>query len=238
MATGNFVSYLRVSTAQQGKSGLGLSAQRAAVDSYLNGGEWDLLEEFVEVESGKRKDRPQLAAALNACRATGSTLVVAKLDRLARNVSFISQLLDSGVKFIAVDLPNADRFMFHILASVAEKEAAMISQRTRDALAQAKVKAIAEGRGWTRPNNLTEAAKKAGGSRSGEIRKAKAVEHAASILDEILKLKKEGNSLRTIAAKLTEGKRLTPSRKSTEWKATMVKRIIDNAANQKQKAGR
>src|SRR6195952_1120642 len=119
MAKSRFVSYLRVSTARQGTSGLGLEAQRAAVAGFLNGGDWALVEEVLEVESGKRNDRPALATALKLCRKHRATLVIAKLDRLARNVAFISNLMESGVEFVAVDMPQANRFVVHILAAVA-----------------------------------------------------------------------------------------------------------------------
>ena len=133
-----FVSYLRVSTARQGASGLGLEAQRAAVAAHLNGSDWTLLREIVEVESGKRNDRPALAEALRLCGQQKATLVIAKLDRLARNVHFISGLMESGVEFLAVDMPSANRFVVHILAAVAEQEAEAISKRTKAALAAAK----------------------------------------------------------------------------------------------------
>ena len=138
MATGRFVSYLRVSTQRQGQSGLGLEAQRHAVDSYLNGGSWELLAEFVETESGRKNDRPQLAAAMETCRRHKATLVIAKLDRLSRNAAFLLGLRDSKVDFVACDMPQADRFTVGILALVAEREAEMISQRTKAALAAAK----------------------------------------------------------------------------------------------------
>src|SRR4051812_19571383 len=145
MAEGRFISYLRVSTAQQGRSGLGLEAQRQAVADFLNGGRWELIGEFVEVESGKRADRPQLEAAMAACRVHRATLVVAKLDRLARNVAFVSKLMESGVEFVATDMPAANRLTVHILAAVAEAEAKMISARTKAALAAAKDRRKAEG---------------------------------------------------------------------------------------------
>lgn len=138
MAEGRFIAYYRVSTAKQGQSGIGLEGQRQAVSGYLNGGTWKLCAEYTEVESGKRADRPQLAAALAACRAHRATLVVAKLDRLARNVAFVSALMDSGVDFVATDMPAANRLTVHILAAVAEAEAAMISARTKAALASSK----------------------------------------------------------------------------------------------------
>ena len=107
MAQSKFVAYYRVSTAKQGRSGLGLEAQQDAVRSYLNGGSWQLVAEVVE--SGKRNDRPELDRALGLCRLYGATLVVAKLDRLARNVAFISKLMESGIDFVAVDFPQANR---------------------------------------------------------------------------------------------------------------------------------
>ena len=131
MAKSRFVSYLRVSTARQGTSGLGLEAQRAAVAGFLSDRDWTLVEEVVEVESGKRNDRPALATALKLCRKHRATLVIAKLDRLARNVAFISNLMESGVEFVAVDMPQANRFVVHILAAVAEQEAEAISNRTK-----------------------------------------------------------------------------------------------------------
>src|SRR5688572_18826794 len=122
MANGEHVAYYRVSTAQQGRSGLGLEAQRSAVMEYLNGGSWKLAGEFVEVESGKRDDRPELMKALALCELTGATLVVAKLDRLSRNVAFLATLQESGVPFVAADMPQANELTIHILAAVAQAE--------------------------------------------------------------------------------------------------------------------
>src|SRR5687768_4437449 len=102
MAEGKFIAYYRVSTDRQGKSGLGLDAQRTAVTDYLNGGNWKLVAEFVEVESGRKSDRPELLKALAACHRQGATLVIAKLDRLSRNVAFVSNLMEAGVDFVAV----------------------------------------------------------------------------------------------------------------------------------------
>lgn len=137
-----FVSYLRVSTARQGASGLGLEAQRSAVQAYLVSGGHQLAAEFVEVESGKRDDRPQLAAALAACRLHRATLVIAKLDRLARNVRFIAGIMDSGVDFLACDMPHANRLTLHLMAAMAEHEAMAISERTKAALAAAKARGV------------------------------------------------------------------------------------------------
>src|SRR6185369_13986627 len=140
MASGKWVAYYRVSTAKQGASGLGLDAQRSAVTDYLDGGNWQLAAEFVEVESGRKNDRPELAKALATCRRTGAALIIAKLDRLARNVAFVSNLMEAGVEFTAVDFPTANRLTIHILAAVAEHEREMISARTKAALAAAKAR--------------------------------------------------------------------------------------------------
>ena len=135
---GKFVSYLRVSTKRQGESGLRLEAQRAAVETWLNGGSWQLVEEHVEVESGKRDDnRPALAKAFEACKVYDAKLVIAKLDRLSRDAHFLLGLQKAGVEFIAVDMPHANRLTVGIMALVAEQEREAISQRTKAALAAA-----------------------------------------------------------------------------------------------------
>ena len=139
---GKFVSYLRVSTDKQGQTGYGVDAQRAAVASYLNGGDWQLLGEFVEVESGKRNDRPELEKALAACRKQKAKLVIAKLDRLARNVALIANLMDGKVDFVCCDMPQANRLTIHVLAAVAEHEREMISDRTKAGLAAAKARGV------------------------------------------------------------------------------------------------
>src|ERR1700722_20045985 len=142
MANGKFVAYYRVSTVKQGESGLGLEAQQKAVRDYLNGGHWKLIDEVTEVESGKRNDRPALARALALCRLHKATLIIAKLDRLARNVNFISNLMESTVEFTAVDFQTANRLTVHILAAVAEHEAQAISTRTREALRAARARGV------------------------------------------------------------------------------------------------
>jgi len=142
---GRFVSYYRVSTDKQGKSGLGLDAQRRAVQQYLNGGTWSLIGEFTEIESGKRNERPELAKALAACKRQKAKLVIAKLDRLSRNLAFIATLMDSGVEFIAVDNPHANKLTVHILAAVAQHEREVIAQRTKDALQAAKARGVVLG---------------------------------------------------------------------------------------------
>jgi DNA invertase Pin-like site-specific DNA recombinase len=136
------VTYVRVSTARQGASGLGLDAQRSAVQAYASSVGVSIVAEFVEVESGKRADRPQLMAALAACRLHRATLIIAKLDRLARNVHFISGLMESKCEFVAVDMPHANRLTLHLMAAMAEHEAAAISERTKAALAAAKARGV------------------------------------------------------------------------------------------------
>ena len=140
MATGQFIAYYRVSTKRQGASGLGLEAQQAAVRSYLNGGDWSLVGEFVEVESGKDDERPKLQEALKMARLTGSTLVVAKLDRLSRNLHFLTSLQRAGVRFVCADNPSANELTIHLLAAIAEHERKAISERTKAALQAAKAR--------------------------------------------------------------------------------------------------
>jgi len=140
-----YVSYLRVSTERQGQSGLGLEAQRAAVATHVNC-HGTLVKEYVEVESGRRhENRPQLTAALRHAQATGAVLIVAKLDRLARNVAFLASLMESGVEFIAADMPMANKLTIHVLAAVAEHERGMISTRIREAMAAAKARGVVFG---------------------------------------------------------------------------------------------
>jgi DNA invertase Pin-like site-specific DNA recombinase len=139
---GKFVAYFRVSTDRQGKSGLGLEAQRETVMNYLNGGNWSLVGEFTEIESGKRSDRPELEKALAACKKQKAKLVIAKLDRLSRNLAFIATLMESGVQFVAADMPEANELTVPIMAAMAQYEGKQISKRTKDALAAAKKRGV------------------------------------------------------------------------------------------------
>jgi DNA invertase Pin-like site-specific DNA recombinase len=140
---GKFVSYLRVSTKRQGDSGLGIEAQRQAVTVFLNGGHWQLVEEFVEVESGKDdRNRPELTKAIDACKLYGATLVIAKLDRLSRDAHFLLGLQKSEVKFVATDMPHANRMTVGVMALVAEQEREAISSRTKAALQAAKARGV------------------------------------------------------------------------------------------------
>ena len=220
MATGNFISYLRVSTREQGNSGLGIEAQRAAVAGYLNGGNWNLVAEIVEVESGKRKDRPKLAEALRLCRLHRATLIIAKLDRLARNVAFVSQLMEAGVEFTACDFPQANRLTIHILAAVAEHEAKMISERTKAALQAAKARGKVLG--GFRGVIPDEAARKA----SASVRQASAKERAADLAPVIAQLKAEGVlSLGALAKALTD-RGIPTARGEANWSPMQVSRVL------------
>lgn len=136
------VPYFRVSTRKQGDSGLGLDAQRTSVDRFRLHEQCNPIAEFVEIESGKKSNRPELRKAIAFCKEHNAVLVVAKLDRLARNVAFTSALMDAGVEFIACDMPQANRLTIHIMAAMAEDEARRISQRTKDALAELKAKGV------------------------------------------------------------------------------------------------
>jgi DNA invertase Pin-like site-specific DNA recombinase len=167
-----YVAYYRVSTDKQGKSGLGLDAQQFAVREYLKSAQGQLSGELIEIESGRRKDRPQLMAALEVCRRSRATLVIAKLDRLARNVAFVSALLESRMKFVAVDMPEADITFLQMAAVFGEWEARKISERTKAALAAAKFRGTALG--WGDP-------KRAGDQRKASERGAIAVKAGAAL---------------------------------------------------------
>jgi len=163
---GAYVAYYRVSTDRQGRSGLGLDAQRKAVVDFLNGGKWTLLGDFTEVESGKRNDRIELKAALALCRRKKARLVIARLDRLSRNLAFIATLMESGVEFVAADNPHANKLTIHILAAVAQSEREAIASRTKAALQAAKnrgVKLGAYGREKLSKENRKQAIKRATG---------------------------------------------------------------------------
>lgn len=231
MANGKYVAYYRVSTDRQKRSGLGLDAQREAVRNYLNGGHWKLIDEFTEAESGKRDDRPALAQALTRCRNTGATLVVAKLDRLARNTQFLLTVIhesgDAGVVFC--DLPTipegpTGKFMLTQMASVAELEAGLISQRTKAALKAAKARGVVLG---CRNKKIAKYAKQ-GAKASAVARSEKAQKRAIDILADIRAIHSNGaTSLRQIAAALNE-RGITTSR-GGEWSAVQVQRVLSAA---------
>jgi len=195
--TQTFIAYLRVSTDRQGKSGLGLEAQRKAVLDHV-AGKGAIAAEYVEIESGKNNDRPQLARAMAEAKRIGAVLLIAKLDRLARNVAFIANLLEAGIEIAAADMPEANRFLLHIMAAVAEHEARMISDRTRAALAAAKARGTPLG--WAIPARIEEQRQAA---RKGAMRNAqRADQHAANVVPIIKQIADRGASLRQIAGEL------------------------------------
>ncbi len=207
-----YVAYYRVSTDKQGASGLGLDAQRAAVARHI-GAASSPLAEFTEIESGRRHaNRPQLLAALDACRRRRATLVIARLDRLARNVAFIANLMESGVDFVAVDMPTANCLTIHILAAVAEHEREMISQRTRAAMAQAKARGVKLGS--PRPLDALARANAATAH----------LKPAPEIRDLIARWRDEGKTLRAIADNLNRLAIRTPRGKI--WYASSVQNLL------------
>lgn len=224
MATGAFISYLRVSTARQGKSGLGLEAQRKAVADYLNGGNWQLLAEMIEVESGKKSDRPVLQEAIDLSRATGATLVVAKIDRLTRDAAFLLSLRDAGIDFVAADMPDANRLTVGIMALVAEQEREAISRRTKDALAAAKARGVQLGA--YRDGQFVGRVGTAADTQKASIARAAKYEAAARMkLPLLQRVDPLGSlSLRQIAERLNAMGVPTVSGKGS-WSANSVKRL-------------
>jgi len=216
-----FVAYYRVSTDKQGRSGLGLEAQRAAVAVHIAGALGAVAAEFVEVESGRRKDRPQLAAALAAARVHRAILVIAKLDRLARNVHFVSGLMESGVEFVAADLPTVNRLTVHILAAVAEEEARMISARTKAALAAAKARGVRLGN----PNLAVGSPAQARAANA--VKTGRAQVRAADVLPFIEQARRAGAiTLQQFADALAARGVPTPSGRGGRWHPVQVARIV------------
>lgn len=217
MANGRFVAYYRVSSQQQGQSGLGLEAQRASVAAYLNGGAWELVGEFQEVETGKGANalakRPQLRAALDAYRKNGATLVIAKLDRLARNVHFVSGLLETGCDFVAADMPQANKVMIQMHAVMSEWERDQISARTKAALTAAKARGVELGK--TGPDNLRQ---------NIQERKAAANAFAAKLSGIISGFKAANMSQRVMVAELNQLGIKTS--RGGEWTLVQLQRVM------------
>lgn len=229
------VAYYRVSTAAQGRSGLGLDAQRAAVESLCAGRGWELIAPpFTEVESGKRDDRPELEKALHRAKVTGATLVVAKLDRLSRNVAFLAALQESGAKFIAADMPEANELTVHIMAAVAQAERKAISRRTKEALQAAKARGTftkadgtpyKSGQRLGNPNGaaaLLRAGK--GNGRAIETVRADAAKRADELRPIVDDMRARGIvTLAGVAAALNEGGFVTP--RGGKWHASSVRNL-------------
>ena len=215
-----FVSYLRVSTLKQGATGLGIEAQRETVQAYLRSDKRrELLQEFVEVESGKRNSRPQLTKALELADLTGATLIIAKLDRLSRNAHFLTGLAEAGVDFFACDLPEANKLTVTVMAAVAEHEREVTSKRTKDALAAAKARGTRLGN----PNGAAHLAGKGNDDAIAAI-KLKANQKAQRLASTLRQITAQGVvSARGIAAVLNAKRILTPRGK--QWDAKAVIRL-------------
>jgi len=215
------VSYIRVSTQKQGRSGLGLEAQQVAVEAFCHDNGYELLDSFVEVESGRKKDRPVLKKALARAKGTKSLFLVAKLDRLSRNVAFIATLMDSGVEFRACDVPSANRLLLHILSAVAEEEARAISTRTKAALAAAKARGTKLGAQNKACRRLTRAQALKGAQSTANA----AFEANREATQIAVELRDAGLSYPNIAAELTERGVLT--RKGGSWTAMQIWRLLE-----------
>jgi DNA invertase Pin-like site-specific DNA recombinase len=207
-----FVSYLRVSTARQGESGLGLEAQRTAVVNYvksLSGGA-EIVREFVEIETGKRADRPVLAEAIRECKANGFCLCVAKLDRLSRNLHFVTALMNSKIDFVAADNPHANTFLIHILVAVAEHERNMISSRTKAALEAAKRRGVKLGNPEYQDaiSKAVEARQKIAADRNAGLRKT-----VTEVMEKtgLTKLAEIAQALNLRGIKTNRGSQFTPT---------------------------
>jgi DNA invertase Pin-like site-specific DNA recombinase len=228
MANGKYISYLRVSTDKQGRSGLGLEAQREAVASYLKGRGWTLAREYVETESGKRSERPKLKAALNHAKAIGATLVFAKLDRLTRNVDLLRSLVSSDVDLVFCDLPSVPagamgRFLLTQMASVAELEAGLIGERTKAALAAAKARGVKLGN----PNGARALRGKQIGNKAAVAAiKTHAQERAENLHAIVTEVRNAGiTSVRSIADELNS--RDIPTPRGGQWHPTSVARLLE-----------
>jgi DNA invertase Pin-like site-specific DNA recombinase len=210
---GRFVAYYRVSTDRQGRSGLGLEAQRQAVKDRLDGGSWQLVGEYTEVESGRRARRPELEKALAACRKYKAKLVVAKLDRLSRNTRFLLTLIESGVDVLFADLPEVrgamGKFILTQMAAIAELEAGLTGERTKAALAAAKQRGVRLG--------VT-------GAERAKRYKAEAMARAVALAPVLRNLRQQGLSLRSIAAELM--KRRVPTLRGGVWHPQLVARVL------------
>ncbi len=217
MGLKKFIAYYRVSTDKQGRSGLGLEAQQQAVHFFLQG-RGELIQSFTEIESGRKNDRPELLTALDECRKSKAVLVIAKLDRLARNVYFISGLMESGVEFVAVDMPEANRLTIHILAAVAEHEREMISQRTKEALQAAKKRGV----------KLGSPTPKKGAAIRSKVLQEKADRFATNTLPIIKELQNQGiTSYKALSRALNV--RCIPTTNNRQWYGATVKNVLDRA---------
>lgn len=223
--TAVFVGYFRVSTDKQGRSGLGLDAQRTTVHGFVKSSTGQSIGDFTEVESGRRKDRPQLQAALALCKKSRATLVIAKIDRLARNVAFVSALLESGVRFVAVDMPEADVTFLQMMAVFAEWEARKVSERTKAALAEAKARGAQFG--WAHPER--RAGQAAAARRGADANRDMAVRFASNVLPIVESIQRSG------ATKLLEisdalNARGVATQRGGRWHPSTVSRLLSHTS--------
>ena len=216
------MAYYRVSTASQGLSGLGLEAQRASVEAFAKARGAETLAEYTEIESGNRADRPELAAALHYAKVTGATLVIAKLDRLSRSVAFLANLQDSGARFVAVDMPEANEAMVHVMAAMAQAERKAISARTRVALQAAK----ARGRQLGNPNGAA-ALRRAGTGNEAAVAtvKAGADSHATSLASVVAALRTEGMTTLAMLAETLNARHMQTPR-GGRWHPSSVRNLL------------
>jgi DNA invertase Pin-like site-specific DNA recombinase len=223
----NYISYIRVSTKKQGYSGLGLEAQTAAVTNFVNG-HGKLLASYCEVESGKKADRPELTKALAHARRSKAILVVAKMDRLSRNVAFLSALLESSVEFVAVDNPHANRLTVHILAAIAEHEAKATSIRTKEALQAAKARGTLLGSNrpghWEGREHLRQAGMRKAIRAAALVNRTTRIGIYSDLVPLIKDLRNQGITLQAIAAKLNELGHAT--RRNKPWSHVQVLRLL------------
>jgi DNA invertase Pin-like site-specific DNA recombinase len=227
MAEGKQVLYFRVSTQRQGKSGLGLDAQREQCHQFLNGGQWEVIGEFVEVESGRRNDRPQLEKALKLARVHNARLVVAKIDRLSRNLSFIASMMESGVQFVAADMPEANQLTIHIMAAMAQHEQKQISNRVKESLHQAKLRGVRLG---SPKSYLTDEDRKVGSKIGAEVRTKNALAKAMDLMEIVEDINLSGiTTLKGLARELTKRGVPTPRGKDT-WYPQTVKRLYERVS--------
>ena len=216
---GNYIAYLRQSTTKQERSGLGIEAQRDIINSFIKEGV--ILAEYVETESGRKSDRPKLQEALTLCRKTNSILIVAKLDRLSRNVAFTSKLLESDVEIIFCDFPQANRLILHIISSIAEYEANLISQRTRQSLKAKKERGVKLGKSENLMNKHNEAV-----ARSNQTNRIKAKNNANNMRAVALlrSMIKEGLTISQMTKQLNEQGFV--SSKGCKFQIVQVQRLI------------
>lgn len=227
--TKKYVAYYRVSTQRQGQSGLGLEAQREAVTRFVNG-HGVLAGEHTEIESGCKSDRPELSKAIAQATRSRAVLVIAKLDRLARNVAFISTLMESGVDFKACDNPHANRLTIHILAAVAEDEARRISERTKAALAAYKARGGLLGSKHPKCRSITPQASSLGQVRGAAENRKRAVAAYSDLIPVIEEMRDAGKSLRAISQQLNFSGHTT--RTGKRWSQTQVRRVLRRIPSQ------